>query len=165
MDTILRTIKSRYLDKQVPSLRTIRRGLGCLSKVLPELYDGFTMSLSKSLQIDSLLNKLVKDNVLTAGKWLRSNRVGFNTLLVLTDVWMNTGLTDGVTSWDTYISRQLSIVLIASLAARSRDVVRTQVYKSMECCLFKDLTVSFQGGDKLEHLVMNVCLRFVKGFK
>lgn len=123
------------------------------------------MSVSKSLQIDSLLNKLVKDKVLTAGKWYRSNRVGFNTLLVLTDAWMNSGLTDSVTSWDTYISRQLSIVLIASLAARSGDVVRTQVYQGMECCLFKDLTVSFQGGDKIEDLTMVACLRFVKGFK
>jgi hypothetical protein len=123
------------------------------------------MTILMSLKIHSLLNKLVKDKVLTAGKWLPSNRVGFKTLLVMTDAWMNSGLIDGVTSWDTNISRQLSIVLIASLAARSGDVVRTQVYKDMECCLFKDLTVSFQGGDKIEHLTIVACLRFVKGFK
>jgi hypothetical protein len=129
------------------------------------VYEGFTISTSKALQIDSLFIKLVKDKVLTSGKWVRPNRVGFKTLLALTDAWMNTGLTEGVISWDTYISRQLSIVLISSLAARSGDVVRTQAYKDMECCLFKDLTLSFEGGDNIEHLIMNVCLRFVKGYK
>jgi hypothetical protein len=129
------------------------------------LHEGFTISKSKTNQIDSLLNKLVKETVLTAGKWVPSNRIGFATLLILTDKWMERGLGDGITSWDTYIARQLSIVLIASLAARSGDVVRTQVYEGMECCLFKDLTLSFRGGDKMEHLSMNVCLRFVKGYK
>ena len=123
------------------------------------------MTVSKALQIDSLFNKLVKDKVLTAGKWMRPNRVGFKTLLALTDAWMNTGLLEGVTSWDTYISRQLSIVMISSLASRSGDVVRTQAYIGMECCLFKDLTLSFEGGNNIEHLSMNVCLRFVKGYK
>lgn len=158
-------IKSRYRDKPAPSIQTIRGGLASLSKTLLELHEDFTISKSKSLQIDSLLNKLVKDKVLIAGKWLPSNRVGFQTLLFLADTWMNSGLIDGVTSWDTYISRQLSIVLMASLASRSGDVLRTQVYEDKECCLFKDLTVSFQGGDSMEHLTMNVCLRFVKGYK
>jgi hypothetical protein len=43
-------------------------GLRTLSKVLSEAREGFTMSVSKALQIDSLFNKLVKDNVLIAGK-------------------------------------------------------------------------------------------------
>jgi hypothetical protein len=108
-----------------------------------ELHEGFTISTSKTQKIGSLLNKLVQDEVLTAGKWTPSNRIGFATLLALTDVWMNSGLSDGIASWDTYISRQLSIVLMASLAARSGDVTRTQVYEGMECCCFKDLTLSF----------------------
>jgi hypothetical protein len=78
---------------------------------------------------------------------------------------MNAGLVEGVTSWDTYISRQLSIVLISSLASCSGDVVRTQAYTGMECCLFRDLALSFEGGNNIEHLSMNVCLRFVKGYK
>ncbi|KAF4628231.1 hypothetical protein G7Y89_g9920 [Cudoniella acicularis] len=66
---------------------------------------------------------------------------------------------------DTIISRQLSIVLTASFVARAGDVVRSHLYKNIECCLFRDLTLSFRGGDGIEHLSMNVCLRFVKGFK
>ena len=165
VDTISRTIKSRYRAKQVPSVQTIQGGLRTLSKILLEVHEGFTMSVSKALQVDSLFNKLVKDKVLTAGKWIRPNRVGFKTLLALTDAWMNAGLVEGVTSWDTYISRQLSIVLISSLASRSGDVVRTQAYTGMECCLFKDLTLSFEGGNNIKHLSVNVCLRFVKGYK
>jgi hypothetical protein len=56
------------------------------------------MSVSKALQINSLFNKLMKDKVLTAGKWIRLNRVGFKTLLALTNVWINAGLVKGVTS-------------------------------------------------------------------
>jgi hypothetical protein len=63
------------------------------------------MSALKALQIDSLFNKLVKDKVLTARKWIRLNRVGFKTLLALTNAWMNARLVKGVTSLDTYISR------------------------------------------------------------
>jgi hypothetical protein len=129
------------------------------------VHEGFIISRSKSKRIDSLLNKLVKEKVLTAGKWIPSNRIDFQTLLVLTDTWMKSGLTDGLTSWDTCISRQLGIVLMASLAARSGDVTRTQVYEGMECCLFRDLTLRFQGGDDIEHLTMHACLRFVKGYK
>jgi hypothetical protein len=56
------------------------------------------MSISKTLQIGSLFNKLVKDRVLTAGKWRRSNQVGFKTLLALTDAWMNAGLVESIIS-------------------------------------------------------------------
>jgi len=56
------------------------------------------ISISKALQIDSLFNKLVKDKVLIARKWVRPNRVRFKTLLALTNAWMNTGLVKGVTS-------------------------------------------------------------------
>jgi hypothetical protein len=94
-------------------------------KILLKVYEGFTISVLKTLQIDFLFNKLVKDKVLTAGKWIRPNRVGFKTLLALTDAWINAGLVEGVTLWDTYISRQLSIVLISSFASRSGDVVWT----------------------------------------
>ena len=74
----------------------------------------------------------MKDKVLIAGKWIHPNRVRFNTLLALTDASMNAGLAEGVTSWDTYISRQLSIVLISSLASRSGDVARTRAYTGQE---------------------------------
>jgi len=50
----------------------------------------------------------------------------------LTGASMNAGLAEGVTSWDTYISPQLSIVLISSLASRSGDVARTQAYTGQE---------------------------------
>ena len=163
--TVSHTLKSRYIDKERPSVITIKGGIAVLDKVLKEIYPDFEITKSKCLQIDSLLNKLVQDKVLTAGRWRPSGRVGFRTLLVLADTWVNTGLADGVRSWDTYISRLLGIVLISSLSARSGDVLRTQIYEGMECCLFRDLAVSFQGGDDTEHLIMNVCLRFVKGYK
>jgi hypothetical protein len=100
-----------------------------------------------------------------ARRWRKPNHVGFQTLITLTEAWTNTALTDGVTAWDAIISLQLSIVLIASFAARAGDVVRSNLYEDMECCLFRDLTLSFRGGDGMEHLSMNVCLRFVKGFE
>lgn len=163
--TISRTIKPRSFTREVPSVRTIHGLLYTLNSVLTEIYEGFNVTSSKAKRIDSLLIKLVKDGVLTAGRWKKPNRVGFQTLITLTEAWMNTALNDGVTAWDTIISRQLSIVLTASFAARAGDVVRSHLYKDMECCLFRDLTLSFQGGDGMEHLSMNVCLRFVKGFK
>jgi hypothetical protein len=68
VDTISRTIKSQYRAKQAPTVQTIQEGLQTLSKILLEVYKGFTITVSKTLQIDSLFNKLVKNKVLTAGK-------------------------------------------------------------------------------------------------
>ncbi|TAQ89982.1 hypothetical protein B7494_g1722 [Chlorociboria aeruginascens] len=163
--TISKTIQPRSFNKEVPSVRTIHGLLYTLKSVLTEIYEGFQITSSKAKRIDSLLIKLVKDGALTAGRWKKPNRVGFQTLITLTEGWMNTALTNGVIAWDTIISRQLSIVLTASFAARAGDVVRSHLYEDMECCLFRDLTLSFRGGDDIEHLSMNVCLRFVKGFK
>jgi len=86
-------------------------------------------------------------------------------VLALADAWLMAGLTDGVLSWDTHISKHLSIVLISAFAFRCGDVVRAQLYKGMEAITFADLTVQYHEGEEMKHLVLNVCLRFVKGFK
>ena len=158
-------MQPRGFNKEVPSVRSIQGVIYTLKCVLSELHEGFNITLSKAKRIDSLLIKLVRDGILTAGRWHKPNHVGFQTLIKLTDAWMNTALTDGVKAWDTIISRQLSIVMVASFAARTGDVVRSHLYTDMECCLFKDLTLTFKGGDDMEHLSLDVCLRFVKGFK
>jgi hypothetical protein len=44
----------------------------------------------------SLLNTLVKHEVLFKGKWRKAERVGFKTLLYLTDTHIRVGLTEGV---------------------------------------------------------------------
>lgn len=163
--TISRTIQPCGFNKEVPSLRTIHGLLYTLNRVLTEIHDGFAVTSSQAKRMESLLIKLVKDGVLTPGKWKKPNRVGFQTLISLTEAWMNSALADGVSSWDTIISRQLSIVLMGSLAARVGDVVRSNLYTDMECCLFRDITLCFRGGDGIECLSMNVSLRFVKGFK
>ena len=126
---------------------------------------GFSISRRDSKRIESLLNKLVKEKVLFKGKWRKVNRVGFKTLHYMVDTHMRAGLTEGVLSWDPYISKQLSIVLMAAFASRSGEVVRSRMYEDMQCLCFKDLTVMFFEGDDVRNLIMNVCLRFVKGYK
>ncbi len=113
----------------------------------------------------SLLNRLVKEKVLFKGRWRKANRVGFKTLLYIVDTHMGTGLTDGVHSWDVYISKQLSIVLVAAFASRCGEVVRSALYKGMQCLCFKDLRLAFFDGDNTQSIIMNVSLRFVKGYK
>ena len=117
------------------------------------------------IQCDSLLNKLVKDGVLHKGYWNKHHRVGFQTLLIMCDVHMKSALVQGCLSWDTHISKQLSIVLVAALASRSGDISRTRLYTGMECLAFKDITLRFTNAGEIEGVTMDVELRFVKGFK
>lgn len=126
---------------------------------------GFTISNQDTGKIQSLLNRLVKEKVLFKGKWRKAERVGFKTILYLADTHMMVGLIQGVRSWDVYLSKQLSIVLVAAFASRTGEVTRSTLYKDMECLCFKDLSVQFLRGDDTKGIEMNVCLRFVKGYK
>jgi hypothetical protein len=164
-DVVSRTIiQSGIRQKERPSLSTIQAGLRHLTDMLVECH-GFTISAQNTKRIGSLLHILVKENVLFKGKWRKANRVGFKTLLHMVDTHMKTGLTDGVHSWDVYISKQLSIVLVAVFASRCGEVVRSALYKDMQCLCFKDLHLEFLNGDNTQSIIMNVSLRFVKGYK
>lgn len=164
MDVAARTlIKSSIRNKDLPSLSTLQTGLRYVLGMLVEIH-GFTATKQDSKRMESLFNKLVKDKVLFKGKWRKPNRVGFQTILYLVDVWMSSGLKDGVLSWDIHISKQLSIVLIGSFGSRCGDVVRSKMYADMQCLCYRDLALSF-GGDDTQDLILNVTLRFVKGYK
>lgn len=133
--------------------------------MLIELH-GFTATSQDRNRLKSLFNRLVKEKVLFKGSWRKRGRVGFRTLLYLADTHLEVGLKDGIpTSWDPYISRLLSIVLVSACASRAGDVVRSRLYTDMECMCFKDLSVQFFEGNTTEDLILNVCLRFVKGYK
>ncbi|KAK9373017.1 uncharacterized protein V1513DRAFT_426972 [Lipomyces chichibuensis] len=62
IDTISRTIKTRYRGKQVPSLHTIKGGLKHLSATLSEIYEDFTISTQKSIQSTGLDSLTLLDN-------------------------------------------------------------------------------------------------------
>jgi hypothetical protein len=158
-------MKSSYADKSIPSVDSVRKALSYLCAVLVEKYADFKMITHEASKIESLLNQLVKDGLLYKGKWRKYNRVGFKTVLAMADAWLSAGLIDGVLSWDTHLSKLLSIVLVSAFASRCGDVVRTMLYKGMEAVTFADLIIQYQGGDQEENLTMNVCLRFVKCFK
>jgi hypothetical protein len=166
IDIASRTIiQSGIQQKERPSLSTIQVGLRYLTDMLVECH-GFVISAQDIKRIGSLLNKLVKENVLFKGRWRKANRVGFKTLLYMVDNHMETGLTDGVHSWDIYISKQLSVVLVAAFGSRCGEVVRSRLYKGMQCLCFKDLRLEFCNGESTQRLmIMNVSLRFVKGYK
>lgn len=166
IDTISHRLKPRGKGKPVVSLGTIRVGLQHLIPALVEHYDGFDVSKQMRLKCDSLLNTLVKEGVLTKGRWRQRQWVGFQTILRMCDTWMQTALQEGCSSWDTKISRQLSILLIAAFASRNGDVTRSMLYRSLECLTFKDITLTFcGGGNTVNDLSMDVVLRFVKGYK
>lgn len=158
-------MKSSYGDKSISSVSSVRKALSSLCRVLIEKYADFKMTAHEASKIESLLNRLVKDKLLYKGNWRKYNRVGFRTVLSMADAWLWAGLIEGVLSWDTHLSKLLSIVLISAFASRCGDVVRSMLYKGMEVLTFTDLTVEYAGGEQEENLVMNVNLRFVKGFK
>jgi hypothetical protein len=157
-------IQSGIRQKERLSLSTVQGGLRHLTDMLVKCH-GFTISAQDTKQIGSLLNRLVKENVLFKGRWQKANRVGFKTLLYLVDTHMGMGLTDGVHSWDVYISKQLSIVLVAAFASRCGEVVQSALYQGMQCLCFKDLCLEFSNTEQTQGIIMNVSLRFVKGYK
>lgn len=164
-DVAARTvIKSGIKNKALPSLYSLKGGLRALVAMLIEIH-GFTATTQDSRRLESLLRQLVKDKVLYKGRWRKPNRVGFQTILYMADAWLKSGLQEGARSWDIHISRLLCIVLIGSFGSRLGEVVRSKLYTGMEYLCYKDLTVSFHEGETTQDLIMNVCLRFVKGYK
>ncbi len=87
------------------------------------------------------------------------------TVLALGDAFLQSGLEEGCLSWDVHLSKQLSVVLIAACACRAGETARTPLYKGAEYLAYKDIVLSFGGGDQLKDLSMDVSLRAVKGFK
>ncbi|KAK9361158.1 hypothetical protein V1504DRAFT_432985, partial [Lipomyces starkeyi] len=65
----------RYHEQsRLDIVETIKGGLKHLSATLSEIYEDFKISTQKSIQCDSLLNKLVKDGILHKGYWSKHHR-------------------------------------------------------------------------------------------
>jgi hypothetical protein len=62
----------------------------------------------------------------------------------------------------TRISRSSSASSWSLPLPRAAALLSAPLYKGMRGITFADLTVQYAGGQQDEHLVMNVCLRFVK---
>lgn len=165
VETIARRIRTKHRGKPAPSMQTVRGGLQHVCQVLVEQYEHFALTKHWASKCDSLLNKLVKEGAQTKGRWAERQYIGFQTLRIIGDASMSKALKEGIISWDVYISRHLSVVLVASLASRGGDVTRSVLYERMECLCWKDITLTFVGGDTLDHLSMDIVLRHVKGYK
>jgi hypothetical protein len=165
VDTIAREMKSSYADKSKPSLNLVKKALQYLSAILGEKYKDFKMAAHEASKIDSVLNQLVKNGLLYKGKWRKFNRVGFQTVLVMADAWLFAGLTDGVLSWDTHLSKLLSIALISVFASRCGDVVRTMLYKGMETVTLADFDFTISWRRPGRELSDECLFALVKGYK
>lgn len=165
IDTIAKIIPSKYRDKPRPSVSTIKVGLKSLVGILVGHYESFSISNHWAVKCDSLFNTLVREGVLIKGTWEKRRRIGFHTVLALGDAFLQSGLEEGCLSWDTHLSKQLSVVLIAACACRAGETARTPLYTGTEYLAFKDIVLSFGSGDQPNDLSMDVTLRAVKGFK
>lgn len=68
-------------------------------------------------------------------------------------------------SWDTLLSKHLSVVITAAFACRVGDAARTPLYTGIEYLAFGDIVLRFGAGDQPNDLSMDVTLRAVKGYK
>jgi hypothetical protein len=128
-------------------------------------YEDFSVSNYWAAKYDSLFNTLISEGVLINGLWEKRRRIGFHTILILGDAFLKSGLEEGCLSWDTLLSKLLSVVLIAACACRSGDAARTSLYTSTKYLAFRDIVLRFGAGDQPNDLSMDVTLRAVKGYK
>jgi hypothetical protein len=133
--------------------------------MLVDRYESFSISSHWAVRCDSLFNTLIREGVLIQGTWEKRRRIGFHTVLNLGDAFLQYGLEEGCLSWDTHLSKQLSVVLIAACACRAGETARTPLYTGTEYLAFKDIVLSFGSGDEAKDLSMDVTLRALKGFK
>jgi hypothetical protein len=139
--------------------------LKALVVMLVDYHESFSISNHWAVRCDSLFNTLVREGVLIKGTWEKRRRLGFYTVLTLGDAFLQSGLEAGCLSWDTHLSKQLSVILMAACACRAGETARTPLYAGTECLAFKYIVLSFGSGGQPNDLSMDVTLRFVKGFK
>lgn len=163
IDSISKIIPAKHRDKPRPSMSTIMTSLKALATILIGTYEDFSISNYWAAKCDSLFNTLVSEGVFINGFWEKRRRIGFDTILILGDSFLLSGLEEGCLSWDTLLSKHLSVVLVAACACRSGDAARTPLYTGIEYLAFEDIILKFGAGDQPKDLSMDVTPRAVKG--
>lgn len=117
------------------------------------------------------MQKLLQDGVVTNEPVAEKNWVGFMLNLALSRRHFLHALENGILSWDVFISRHLSIVLISSLCARAGDVVQSHGQSRAGFMQWGHIQVkvtqetSTDDTDPFFGMVMRVIIHYEKGHK
>lgn len=129
-------------------------------------YSDFRLTAHDSSRVMAAVDKLYHAGLLTKEPAREHHWVGVAIVRRLTKALLQDALNDGTVSWDVVISKVLSLVLVASLTARSGDVLASRLNDNPRpAVFFEDLVVKLVGGDKVENLVARITIRNEKGFK
>ena len=80
---------------------------------------------------------------------------------------LNNAMTNGTANWDITISGVLNILCLSSLAARSGDLVRSQMEEDSPTAFlnYNDIVLKLVNGKEIVNLVASVMIRIEKGYK
>ena len=162
-------IKLQGTQKSCPSLSTILTGLHNLHNRLITEHANYHVTLFHARRCESLLNSFVKKGILFRGLQRPRIAIGFQILQELCNRQMITALTYRCSRWDTRLSRQLSVILVASIATIARSVARSDRYTSLECLCQKHITLQFKhkesGSYSIDDAFIVIQIAFERGRK
>ncbi|KAI9821003.1 MAG: hypothetical protein M1826_000782 [Phylliscum demangeonii] len=167
-NTIVRHITPKAIDKAVPSAMTIRQGLSIVLQGLEWRHAGFEPSRQDIRRLDTVLDALRKEGLVTLGQSRPNQWVGLAVLSKLGRSWIQAAIDHGCISWDVQIARLLSIALMSALNCRSGEVARSAGYTGEEFLAWEDVELSWDGDfaePNVDRLVARVTLRFEQGRK
>lgn len=128
---------------------------------------GFELTPHDGKWLQTFMDDAVKTGRLTKGVWKK--RVWLNLILVsrLGRAWLEHHHQYSTWSWDTTLSRWMSVVLIASLGCRAGYVTWARLHTGSEYIQYRHirLTLNGNGAATWESLEACVTLKYAKGIK
>jgi len=171
VDTMTRHIVPAIRDKSAPSLVTIQAiWYQCIS-VLNFRHHDLKENYGKHqiARINVHLDQLVRRGLLIKGRWFKKQWFGFRVIEKLSQVWLETAISQGCISWDKVLLKLLNVVMLSTLAARCGDIARSNFYKGDEVLCWKDIELTLSSdatiSPSVQSLTAKIRLRFLKASK
>jgi len=169
LERFFSTIVSRVvpLTNRVPSYRWLQSGIGATIKDCVFYHKTFTLSAHERLRIATLLDALLQEGKLTRDPSWERNWAGVVVVRKLVCSLIDQAFAEGTMTWDITLAKCLSIVLVASLGARTGDVtVAPRDQHTLPYLVYKDVVIKMRkGGSTIDDLEAVITLRNEKGNK
>ena len=174
VDAIRRHVKPRWVDKPIPSFRTVRLYWRGIVELLKFRYDAFTINYTVTWQkrIATHLDQLCASGKLMRGRYQKREYLGFAILGRMITLWLRDAIEHGCLSWDVVVLKPLSVLIVAACAARSGDVTRSDGCNGLEYLRYEHVELRVdqtlhagKGSRSVQTLMCKVTLPYTKGLK
>jgi hypothetical protein len=166
ISAIVHRLKSVNRDMPL-SLSTMKVGLSAVIKTSQFHHSSFRLGSHEAARIDSLLESLVLQNVLTREMKRERAWLGANIMTKIVHHYIQDCLDNGCLDWDISLVKLQNMVLVTALACRVGDVTKgARDRHKLPYLVYGDIDIKLvRGGTTIDDLNMMVTLRNEKANK